>query len=328
MGWTDAFQAIGTVGAVVVALGVAGLDNYRNNKFQREQKQTAKIRTAGLVSAWVETEYIPSKTGTRYDKISHLHVSNEGDEPVFNVAVDVAIGHPPKQIGPVSAPVPIPTLSARRERIFDITSGLLAHELAEGRIYFNEPVAKMNFTDRLGKRWHRDYNGILSEIDPKIKQHRSEIEGNVADQVGTDSLLNPLRVAIAFLEAARGQNEDDIQIARFCLDDQAAGWGNISDQEIKDIFANVANKSIATHVWYRTPRVAYVRIMNETSIPSEVPIHDGTQIEADVLTLVFRGNRGWRIFSIGGTTPEWIQFSKNETNSPLRGYLDSEAPTE
>lgn len=320
--WTDVFQAFGTVGAVVTALMVALGDYLGNRKALRRQRREKENETASLVSAWVETEYVSAGEGARYDKISKLHIANEGSEPVFDLNVVVGLGPPWRQVGPLSAPVPITTLSSRRERIFDITAGILAHEVGEGFIDFSEPRARISFTDRRGVRWYRDFDGELFEDLSGEEDPSQKIDEQVPFQMGPASLLNPMFVAVGFMDALTKDDAGRADIDPF-LDPHASGFSRMSDAEVGELKKSFAGYGLPAHVWYRTDRVAYVRVIRDRDVPEERPTHDGIDLLLlAVLTLTFRKNLGWRIFSIGPTMPNYIYFENGETEESVRSYLD------
>ncbi|BAU94329.1 hypothetical protein N24_0067 [Corynebacterium suranareeae] len=321
--WTDTFQALGTVGAVAVALGIAVVDFFQNTRERRALEAEAKNKTAGLVSAWVETTYEPAPSGKRYDKISHLFISNESDEPVFDVSVDVALENPFRQIGPLSVPVPVPTLPPRRERKFDISSGLLAHDSGnDGKnIHLNEPQARISFTDPRGIRWHRNYSGVLSQDSGKLVDTSQAFSKEMPEQIGVSSFINPMSVTLLLLSVA-GSTSPDIGTFKKLLDPNASGWNNVSDERLRELVVSLREYSVPAHVWYRTPRVAYVRLIDPSTLPEKMSEDDGVPIKVELLTFVFRKSTGWLLFSFGYTPPEWIEFDPDETTSRFRSYLD------
>lgn len=320
--WWDAFQAIGTVGAVILALGIALFDYFMNSKDLRKQRKESWKRTASLVSAWVETEYAPSADGRRYDKRAVLKVANESDEPIYDVAINVAIGPPMRQVGPLSAPVPIATLPPRSTRSWDISVGLLAHETTEGFIDFSEPVARVSFSDPRGTRWHRGFNGKLYEDSGETTKVNSEFSPENELQFGQLSPLNPLFTALLFLNAVRDKDLPNLELIKGTIDSQAQGWKTLSQDDYAKLGEKLKDYSVPVHAWYRTDRVAYIRLIPERDLDRQVSSEDGAEFVAKILTLVFRPKEGWKVFSLGATSAEWIDFGPGETHKSIRSFLD------
>ena len=63
--------------------------------------------------------------------------------------------------------------------------------------------------------------------------------------------------------------------------------------------------NLATHVWYPTPRIAYVRM------PESLP--DGELAEeTHIFTLVWRNIKGWTLFGVGPYLPWTVPFAPGE----------------
>lgn len=70
---------------------------------------------------------------------------------------------------------------------------------------------------------------------------------------------------------------------------------------------------------YPTPRVAYVKILNNPNLIDKIVTGDGIGIRASIITLILINQQGWLIYSIGlPTPPEYINFPVNTTNN----YVD------
>lgn len=321
--WWDAFTAFGTVGAVLVAVFISLFEAWRHRRTRKAEREEAVYRTASLVSAWIETDYTPSQNGTRYEKNSTLMLSNESDEPVYNIMVNVALPNPFRQVGPLAVPVPIPTLAPRTVRRWDISPGLLAHEHSEGNINLSEPLARISFTDPRQQRWVRDYTGELKEDIGSSDEADTEYSPENELQMGQLSRLNPLVVALSFLNALQETDSPSADSFPGTLDQEAAKWKAMTTKDWVQLADMTAGYALPTHVYYRTPRVAYVRLLKETEQDSESAQPRQNLVPVEVITLVFRGALGWRVFSFGPTSPEWIAFKPGETLAPFRAYLDS-----
>ena len=322
--WWEALAAIGTVSAVVVAIVISLVDAIHNRRALRQERQKADERTATLVSAWVETNYIPSQNGSRYEKTSVIKISNESDEPVYDVSVNIALQGPFRQIGPLAVPSPIPTLAPRTVRKWDISAGLLAHENGESLQTFAEPVARIIFTDPRKQRWQRNYTGNLEKSPKEEQKVNTDLTPENELQIGPLSRFNPLVIAMAFLEALKEEKDPNVSSFPGTLDPQASGWESLTQDDWAKLRQQAFYYAIPTHVWYRTPRVAYVRLISESELDKPFTPEESGEFSVDIITLVFRGSLGWRVFSFGPTPPEWIEFSPGTTQEPFRSYLDIE----
>lgn len=84
--WWDALSAIGTVGAVVVALGLACAERKRARRAEKaleaertDHRASLEENSAAMVSAWVEMTPVPSADGVYYERHAVVHVANESD---------------------------------------------------------------------------------------------------------------------------------------------------------------------------------------------------------------------------------------------------------
>ena len=123
----EMWTAIGTVGAVVVALVVALTQAAVVIVLGVKRRYLARRKVASLVSAWVEHSYGPNSSGEYYRRTVSLHLANESDEPVFRVEVlcGIETEHGTIQLGPLAAPRMIPVLPPKRKFTYDITMGML-----------------------------------------------------------------------------------------------------------------------------------------------------------------------------------------------------------
>lgn len=309
--WT----AVGTVGAVVVALAVALAQATVVIVISIRRRTLARRKVASLISAWIEHAYTPSTGGQYYRRTVSLHVANESDEPVFKVEVlcGIATESGTIQVGPLSAPRIIPVLPPEREFVYDVTMGMLgfgdfAHDAFRGL------VAEVGFRDHEGKRWERGFDGKLEAV----KKPRPAVVTEAADSLAfaqagpIDNPYNPLGVVFAFANAASNADLDDAGF-RQALAEEASGWAESSVEEIAAVREMLRASNIATHVWYPTPRIAYVRLLDE------LPGQAGAQ-RAHVLTLVWRNGTRWTLFGVGPYLPWMIPFAPGELEvDPLDG---------
>ena len=314
--WWDAWQAFGTVGAVAIALVLALYEGVRARRAEkalaseREQRlKSERFATAALVSAWVETQYEPYPDGTHYLRRGTLHLANESNEPVFDVHVDVGVGQPVVQIGPLAVPTPIPVLPPRRHRSWDISLGLLA--FGGGLQIPSDPVAKIYFSDAHQVRWKRDFEGRLSELVVGQQEQRPTEDEGVQQLGHPSNSFNPIWTAMGFLNLIRRDDPPATasELAPY-LAENASGWNALDDSAIQALGEELAEYGMAAHAWYPAPQVAYVRLVQEED-QDLVPSAAGyVEVRARVMTLVFYSGLGWRVFSVGAgaTEPDWIEF--------------------
>ena len=116
---TGALSALGTIGAVVVALAFGVAESHRATRAVREtaalraeQRERERLRTPSLVAGWVTDNYVDDPLNSVYVRKVTAHVANESDDPVYNVTVNVQFGNPPTVVGPLAVPLPIPVVPA------------------------------------------------------------------------------------------------------------------------------------------------------------------------------------------------------------------------
>lgn len=320
--WWDVLTAFGTVGAVLVSLGLAVQGSLRARraegqlKAERQQRiQDERRSIAGLVSGWAESEYEPSRDGTHFVRSTFVYVANESSEPLYNIEVNISIGSPPVQLGPLSVPFPLPVLPARHRRSWDITQGVLAHSVGVGEVP-TEPLVSLEFEDSHGVKWRRGYDGKLEREPPRIAiLPPTENEG--IKQLGPlESDFNPLKIATAFL-AALAQAQSVKELAPF-ISPSASGWKDLTEDQMIETRDALAEFGLASHVWYPVSRIAYVRLVHDDDIEK---LQRGEPGRGQIVTLVLLAGKGWRVFSIGPavTEPDWIEFPRNDLNRDIRG---------
>ncbi|QDP94789.1 hypothetical protein FOE78_01635 [Microlunatus elymi] len=319
--WWEALSAIGTVLAVLVSVAVAIREVARARaaesalEDERRQRLAEQRRgIAALVTAWAESQYEPSPDGTHYVRRVIAHVANESTEPAFNLNVVLAYGSPLIQLGPLSIPVPIHVLPARQARSWDVSPGFAAHSTGVGQVP-TDPIASISFEDSRGVAWTRGYDGKLQEggghqaISPDSETGEAQIGP-------LDSPFNPIAVVTAFHSAL--ESATTVQDLKPLLSPTATGWSALTNEELVALRDEHAAYGLAAHVWYPTPRIAYVRLIHDDDIERA---RKGDSARALVVTLVFLVGKGWRVFSSGGavTEPDWIKFPRKDLLRDLRG---------
>ena len=261
--WT----AIGTVAAVVVALAVALTQATVSIVLGAKRRRLAREKSASLVSAWIEHAYAPNASGEYYRRTVSLHLANESDEPVFRVEVLCGIETERGiiQLGPLAAPSVIPVLPPKREFMYDITMGMLgfgdfAHDSFRGL------VAEVNFRDHEGGRWQRGFSGRLRKVKRPRPAVASEASEDLAfAQAGPmDNPYNPLVTVVAFANVASDEKVSDEEFRKMLVE-EARGWAEETLESIKEFRKMLCELSLALHVWYPTPRIAYARGLEDQS---------------------------------------------------------------
>lgn len=323
--WWEAFAAIGTVGAVVVSLLLAWGQRARANRAEKaldsERKETAasfRRGIASLVTASVEEKFVPAADGRHYVRTVTAHLSNESPEPVFDIHMVFGVNQPPVNVGPLAVPVPVVVMPARQRRSWDVTTGFLAHSGGVGAIPI-EPTASLSFSDSLGQRWRRNFEGILTleEVVAK-KEITARLEEEDIAQLGApDSYFNPILVATAFSELLMTSvNPKDF---RDIIASTASGWAD--PDGIAEVQTDLKQYVLASHVWYPAPRIAYVRLIHADDVARLRQSSGYQEVRMMILTLVWLVDKGWRVFSAGpaATEPDWIQFPRNDLLRDIRG---------
>ena len=310
--WAEIFTAVGTLSAAIIALILGfgqraiaikaqqDLQNQYDEDLVRQAQAKAekKERTSKLISAWVEDEYERQPNGNFLRKAT-LKLSNQSDEAVRRVTLGVLLGD--VNIGHLSAPENLALLPSREVLEWDITVALAAYEFD-----YSTSVAVM-FTDSSECRWLRNGAGVISEITGKAVTHfpvTSSQERNLVVRRGIqDAMVNPLHVVEAFLYEMHNNHQESSWV--IMLDPYAKGWTTpgVQDEIPKLRDAISKNPNLGTFVTYSADNVAYVRLFPEQFVGAtstgDVPI----EIPVLWISLVFREQIGWKIFSVGERTP-------------------------
>lgn len=280
----EILTALGTVGATVVALGLA-VDAWRQRK----------DAVARLVSAWVTEEYSPRLDESAYQRIVTLHVANEGDQPVFDAQVSVVIGTDSVPVGPLTAPSPIAVIPPRRALTYDLSIALLGHDDT-----YN-PRAEVSFLDPRRRRWVRDGNGVLRQVDKPPRWDDLAGSGHEL-QLGNQTLNNPMFVALGFLAGLRDGDAPDVESLEVLLAPEAPGWQSVDWAEVRN---SVTGYQPTSMIDYPAPYIARVKLSGDASLEGKVVSGYGMMQLKDrqFLTLTYAPKRGWRVFGLGGSVP-------------------------
>lgn len=311
----EMWTTIGTVAAVVVALAVALTQAAAAIVLSIQRRRLARRKVASLVSAWVEHSYAASPSGEYYRRSVSLRLANESDEPVFRVEVlcGIETDQGTIQVGPLSAPRVIPVLPPRREFTYDITMGMLgfgdfAHDSFRGL------VAEVSFRDHEGKRWERAFDGGLQRVKKPRPAAITEAtdELTIAQAGPVDNPYNPLAMVFAFADIASDEELGDGEFQRV-LAEQAGGWAETPPDLVSEFREMLRTSNLALHVWYPTPRIAYVRVLDNLPDGDAPP-------RVQVITFVWREEQGWTLFGAGPYLPWMVPFAPGELHrDPLDG---------
>lgn len=273
----DVFAAVGTVGATVVALWLA---------FRALGRERGAV--ARLVSAWVEERYEPREDTPAYRRKAAVHIGNESDEPVFNARASVLAGEQGTRLGPLSLPDVIPVVPQRRSLSFDISVPLRAW-----RGSWN-PRVELYFSDASGRRWHRDPDGNLRDVT-KSAPAAFETSNFSDEELGEQSLENPMTVALAFL-AGLGLDEFDVANISPLLALEA-NWEETNWREVR---ADLAEFTVTSFVQYPAPRIALLKLVRAEGLAGKRVNGEAIQVEGlKWLTLTSSPSRGWRVWGLG-----------------------------
>ena len=329
--WWDALSAIGTVGAVVVALLLAWFERRRARRSERElevqrrgQLEVGRRAVAEMVSAWVEITMVSSSTGDHYVRRATLHVDNQSNEPVYNASVCVGIPGEAQDwipVGALAAPLPLPVVAARSGQTWDITLPLMACSSDIGGLSQHASAA-LAFSDPSGQRWVRSFDGHLrrsSEGDASLfdldPSHGELQMGDV------ENLFNPVPLVVAFLAGISSPKREDQELAKSLLDPEEDAWARMTPNEWVELSRRLASLGVAAHVQYPAPRVAYVKALTDEAANTRRQGGAGyVTVPVQVFTLRFIKNLGWRIFAIGAAVrADAIHFPERDLEEDVRG---------
>lgn len=294
----DALSGIGTVGATVVAVWLAG------RSLRQERGSVAR-----LVSAWVTVEFQVNDDRRTYSRVTTLHVGNESNEPVFEAFVNVIVAAERISLGSLSAPRPIAVLPPRSVREYDI-SGAMAAQLD-----VDNPRAELAFTAPNGTKWLRTAEGDLADASKQSTSWQPMPAATPA-QMGREDPTNPTMLVLAFLSAVRdaADAEDDGRPADPAMSPVGAvasfaeGWAEV---DWASIGRELRPYAPTNFVDYRTGHVSYVKLVGDPALQGFGVRGPDPILVKNVLivTLVKEGDLGWRVFGVGAPVqPEEIQF--------------------
>ncbi len=322
--WWEAASALGTVGAVVVALLLAAGEGARARRAERalakeraEQRSDAEERQAGMVSAWVEIQATPSEDGSHYERKATVHVANESDRPVYNANVCIGVQNALDRwtpVGPLAVPLPLPVLASRSRQTWDITIPLLACSMETGNV-MGGPTAAIAFTDSSGERWTRDFDLALTRQSKAGEAALFAIDPEYGEeQMGQiENPFNPVTTVLLFLNALGRDGGPDWDLISALLDPGAEGWNKMSDDEWVEAAKHWSQLGIAAHVHYPAPRIAYVKTLTDEAADQRRDGPGYVEVPMTLFTLRFVRGAGWQVFSIGAPTPaHMIEFPEKD----------------
>lgn len=330
--WWEAASALGTVGAVVVALLLAAGEGARARRAERalakeraDQRADAEERQAGMVSAWVEIQATPSEDGSHYERKATVHVANESDRPVYNANVCIGVQNALNRwtpVGPLAVPLPLPVLASRSRQSWDITIPLLACSI-EGGTIMSGPTAAIAFTDSSGERWTRNFDLALTRQSAAGEAALFAIDPEYGEeQMGQiENPFNPVTTVLSFLNAL-GRDGPDWELVSHLLDPGADGWAKMTDDQWVEAAKDWSQLGIAAHVHYPAPRIAYVKTLTDDAADQRVEGPGYVEVPMTIFTLRFVRGEGWKVFSIGGPTPaHMIEFPEKDLHLDPRGEV-------
>lgn len=320
--WWEAASAIGTVGATIVALLLA----YRSWRIHSTSRDEAKVRSASLVSGWVETSLTPNESRSAYLFGGIAHLANESDRPVFAVHVVVGLrdglSGEVTQLGTLSIPDVVWTLPSRHSRSWDITMGLMAMTPINqpARI---EPLCRVMFDDVDGVRWMRDWDGTTAPMQSEVDRSASILDSDVDrahKQMGeTDNVFNPMNTARLLWEAMDYEDDDALDIIPKIM--YPPSWPDFGTSELEELRSAFDGYGLATHIRYSAPRICYAMFPANGEEAKMVSRPGLVNIDALFITMVWLPTGGWKVHSAGGHTfrPDWIPFPEGALTEDPRG---------
>jgi hypothetical protein len=139
----DAFAAVGTVGAFVLGFVLLRKEQRR----EAERSEDERRAQAARISAWVEV--YRKSDGTR--EIA-FHIHNASDMPIYEVEL----------------PLPNPEREEITEFVGLVPPGQTIRRPAPSewlRSYVEPEPVQVEFQDSAGRRWARDEQGGLAQVD-------------------------------------------------------------------------------------------------------------------------------------------------------------------
>lgn len=328
--WWDVAVAVGTVGAVIVALVLAFAERKRTKRAEEELKDERasasarrEMELAAMVSAWVEITPNASVDGKHYIRQATVHVDNQSDRPAYNGNVCVGVrqtanGWTP--VGPLAVPLPLPVLPPHSRQSWDITLALLACSSNQATIN-GHPTAAISFSDPSGQRWTRDFDLKLSRRETDEDSAFYEIDPNRGEEQVGELLnpMNPITIVIAYLQAARDDTVTLADVTRLLFDPAASGWNGMQDADWQALRESAQSLGVAAHVQYPAPRVAYVKALTDEAAERRIDASGYIELPATIFTLRYLRGIGWPIFGIGfPVAVDMIEFPEGDLHSDPR----------
>jgi hypothetical protein len=140
-GWQATVQAVATA---IGGLGTAGALLFVAQTYRREQNDVRR-RHASKISVWMEE----SVRGRSYGGFPYGLLSNTSDEPAYDCAVSFYAGERLLEVSDIVDTLPPKERLHIATRTVEWTPDLILYPA-------------VTFTDRNGRRWVRDRNGVLS----------------------------------------------------------------------------------------------------------------------------------------------------------------------
>ena len=144
-GAADTFSAVGTVGAFVVGFVLLRKEQRREAERSEDERQSQAAR----ISAWVELHRTPE--GSR-ELAFHIH--NASDMPIYEVEL----------------PLPSPSGEETTAFVGLVPPGRTIRRSAPAewlRSYVDPEPVQIEFQDSAGRRWARDEQGTLTQVDKR-----------------------------------------------------------------------------------------------------------------------------------------------------------------
>jgi hypothetical protein len=141
-----------------------------------------------------------------------------------------------------------------------------------------------------------------AQRDRELRQEAESVSAWVSDEWLPDHERNTYKRSVTLHVANQGSTPVF----------EVTGWKGASDDDLAELGRKLARYGPATFVNYPAPQVAYVRIpLVEPDETDEVVGKDGVFLPAQILTLTFSYDRGWRVYQVGPSLPpDVLRFAR------------------
>jgi hypothetical protein len=264
------------------------------------QLKDRRRRSPERLSAWIDDKYVSDPSGGLVRR-AHVHISNVGDQPVYDLLVVVGHGYTSSDVarlGPLGVPL-VAVVSPGREEVWPIHDQLKSFETV------GVLRVEVSFRDSAGRWWTRQFDGGLKRwyrgrarvVSAKSPEHAALAEA----QMGVASLDNPLTVAMIFKSLLSQEDSEErlMSLRLLSTPESVEAWGDYA--ATKEM---LEDHGMSTLPNYPAPGIAYVKLMPNVDEP--IVVTGPMLMEVSILTLQYRQELdppGWRVHQVGAPAP-------------------------